>query len=215
MTKGIAWETHRGEWETDRLNFSHLSVLRLRTNRWFELLLYSFTSFHSKGERIWYNLKPWKSPHLPALWFHSNSRLSDFLPSCLPLLSLYKYWQNLGDSIEVSLKLSSSCAPFFCLILFVSLFTFCYCLFCAVVWMIVMLKFWMLGFLIGAVFLVQYFVLWCSLNGCCPRILIKKNMLDQLSSFSSFYSQLSSSISLTESSVFIKVVTHIRKKEKG
>ena len=62
----------------------------------------------------------------------------------------------------------------FCLILFVSLFTFCYCLFCAVVWMIVMLKFWMLGFSVGVVFLVQYFVLWCSLNGCCPRILIKK-----------------------------------------
>ena len=165
LTKGIAWESHRGEWETNRLNFSHLSVLRLHTNRWFELLLYNFTSFHSKGERIWYNLKSWKSPHLPALRFHSNNHLSDFLPSCLPLLSLYKYWLNLEDLIEVSLNPNSSCAPFFFLMLFVSLFTFRSCLFCVVVWMIVMLKFWMLGFLIGALSF-WFSTLCCGVDDC-------------------------------------------------
>ena len=65
-------------------------------------------------------MKPWKSSHFPALRFHDNGRLSDFLPSCLPLLIVYKYWQNPADS--VSLNPSSFCAPFFCLIFFVSLF---------------------------------------------------------------------------------------------
>ena len=77
----------------------------------------SALQFHSKGERIWYDLKSWKSPHLPALRFHSNSRLSDFLPSCFPFLNLYKYWQNFEDSVEVSLNPNSSCAPFFFLML--------------------------------------------------------------------------------------------------
>ena len=56
---------------------------------------------------------------------------------------------------------------------FVSLFTFCYYLFRAVVWIIVMLKFWLLGFLIGAIsfgsiltetihFVTAFFVLWCG-----------------------------------------------------
>ena len=160
--EGFAWETQCGEWETNHLNFSHLSVLRLRTNRRFELLLYSFASFHSEGERIWYGLKPWKSPHLPALRFHSNSRLSVFLPSCFPFLNLYKYWQNFEDSVEVSLNPNSSCAPFFFLMLlfpflhFVTTFFVlcvddCYAeiLFTGV-------------FNWSSVFLVQYFVLWCG-----------------------------------------------------
>ena len=36
-----------------------------------------------------------KSTHLPALPFRSNGCLSDFLPSCLPFHTVYKYWQNL------------------------------------------------------------------------------------------------------------------------
>ena len=127
---------------------------------WFELLLYSFTLFHfcctishrfnlrktrkseTVKEGIWYHLKLWKNPHLPALRFHNNGRLSVFLPFCFPLLTVYKYWQNLDDSVEVSLNPSSFCAPFFCLMFFVSLFTFCF-LCCG--WLL-----WLLWFLIGA-----------------------------------------------------------------
>ena len=43
----------------------------------------------------------------------------------------------MAGSVEVSLNPSSFCAPLFCLMFFVSLFTFCYGLFHAVVWMIV------------------------------------------------------------------------------
>ena len=82
----------------------------------------------------------------------SNGGLFVFLPSCLPLLTLlYKYWQRRDDLVEVSLNPSFFCGPFFCLILFPSF----YCLFRAVVWMIVyylfhrVLNFWLLGFLIG------------------------------------------------------------------
>ena len=84
------------------------------------------------------NQRVWKSPHLLALRFHSNSRLSKFLPCCLPVLTVYKCLRNLTDSIEVSLNPGSFCAPLFCLMFFVSLFTFCYGLFRGVVWMIVM-----------------------------------------------------------------------------
>ena len=69
----------------------------------------------------------------------SNGSLSIFLPSCLPLLTIYKCWQKLDNSVQVSLNPSFSWALFFCLIFFSSLFTFCYCLYCVVVWMIVML----------------------------------------------------------------------------
>ena len=46
-----------------------------------------------------------KATHLPALLFRSNGCLSDFLPSCLPFHTGYKYWQNLPASVEVSLHL--------------------------------------------------------------------------------------------------------------
>ena len=123
---------------------------------WTSALRFHIVSTYGKPESlkrwwegIWYHLKPWKSSHFPALRFHGNGRLSDFLPSYLPLLTIYKYWQNPADS--VSLNPSSFCAPFFCLIFFLfPFFIFCYYLFHAVVWMIVMLKFWLLGLLIWA-----------------------------------------------------------------
>ena len=81
----------------------------------------------------------WNRGNLPTfLLYGFKITTAEFLPSCLPLLTVYKYWWNLADSVEVSLNLSSFCAPFFCLMFFVSLFTFCYGLFHAVVWMIVM-----------------------------------------------------------------------------
>ena len=45
--------------------------------------------------------------HLPALPFCSNGYLSNFLPSCLPFHTVYKYWKNLPASVEVSLHLNS------------------------------------------------------------------------------------------------------------
>ena len=49
----------------------------------------------------------WKLTYLPALPFRNNSCRSDFLPSCLPFHMVYKYWQNLLASIEISLHLNS------------------------------------------------------------------------------------------------------------
>ena len=74
-----------------------------------------------------------KTPHLghspsppSILRFHtyfttflvSKGSLSVSLPSYLPLLTIYKYWQSLDDSVEVSLNPSFFCALFFCLIFF-------------------------------------------------------------------------------------------------
>ena len=128
------------EFKTDHLNFSHISILH------YTLFQGQPKSLKPWREGIWYHLKSWKSPHLSTLRFHNNGHLSELLPSCLSLLTVYKYWWNLADSVEVSLYPSSFYAPFFCLMFFVSLFTFCYGLFCAVVWMMVMV----LWFLIGA-----------------------------------------------------------------
>ena len=89
-----------------------------------------------------------KSSHFPTLRFHSNGRLSDFLPSCLPLLSVYKYWQNPADL--VSLNPSSFVLHSFAWFFLFPFFIFCNYLCHAVVWMIVMQKFWLLGLLICA-----------------------------------------------------------------
>ena len=48
-----------------------------------------------------------KATHLPALPFHSNGCLSDFLPSFIPFHMVYKYWQKLPALVEVSLHLNS------------------------------------------------------------------------------------------------------------
>ena len=54
----------------------------------------------------------------------SNGSLSVSLPSCLTLPTVYKYWQNLDDWVEVSLNPSFFCALFFCLIFFFFSFYF-------------------------------------------------------------------------------------------
>ena len=115
--KGCAWEAQH---EDNQRVQRYASTLR----------------FHSNDFKD--NQRVWKSPHLLAIRFHSNGRLSEFLPCYLPLLIVYKYLQNLADSIEVSLNSSSFCALLFCLMFMVSPFTFCYGLFHGVVWMIVM-----------------------------------------------------------------------------
>ena len=54
-----------------------------------------------------------KATHLPTLRFCSNGCLSDFLPSCLPFHTVYKYWQNLPTLVEVSLYLNSFLPHYF------------------------------------------------------------------------------------------------------
>ena len=61
------------------------------------------------------NTESLKVTHLPALQFRSNDYLYDFLPSYLPFHKVYKYWQNLPASVEVSLHLSSFLAHYFAL----------------------------------------------------------------------------------------------------
>ena len=61
---------------------------------------WSLQVLHEKTESL-------KATHLPALPFCSNGYLSNFLPSCLPFHTVYKYWKNLPASVEVSLHLNS------------------------------------------------------------------------------------------------------------
>ena len=68
----------------------------------------SLQVLHEKTESL-------KATHLLILSFHSNGCLSDFLPSCLPFHTVYKYWQNLPALVEVSLHLSSFLPHYFAL----------------------------------------------------------------------------------------------------
>ena len=102
FTKGIAWEPHRGEWETDRLNFSHLSVLWLRTNRWFELLLYSFTVKGKESDTIW------SHENLPTFLLYGFTVTAAYLTSFLPvfLSSAYintKSWSVVFNAVALTL----------------------------------------------------------------------------------------------------------------
>ena len=60
-------------------------------------------SFHV----IFFKTESLKATNLPALPFHSNGCLSDFLPSFIPFHMVYKYWQNLLALVEVCLHLNS------------------------------------------------------------------------------------------------------------
>ena len=91
--------------------------------------------------------------HLPVLrfqllfWLLTAASLSSFLSS-----HLYKYLWKLGGSIEVSLHSNFFCTLLFCLMVFFFFpFYVCFCLFLAVVWMVVrVLNLLLLGYLIGA-----------------------------------------------------------------
>ena len=69
---------------------------------------WSLQVLHEKTESL-------KAIHLPTLPFRNNGCLFDFLPSCLPFYMVYKYWQNLPASVEVSLHLSSFLPHYFAL----------------------------------------------------------------------------------------------------
>ena len=56
-----------------------------------------------------------KATHLPTLPFRNNGYLSNFLPSYLSFHTVYKYWQNLPASVEVSLHLNSFLPHYFAL----------------------------------------------------------------------------------------------------
>ena len=106
--------------------------------------LFYVTHCFKDNQRVWNHEGKesdtiWIRENLPTFLLYSFTiTATKFLPSCLPLLTVYKYWRNLADLVEVSLNSSFFCALFFCLMFFVSLFTFWYDLFRAMVWMIVM-----------------------------------------------------------------------------
>ena len=87
--------------QSDNLNFSHLSALRLRivsrTNRRFEIFLYSFTLFQPKeNQNVWNHEGKefdtiWTYENLPTFLLHGFAVTVAYLTSFLPVFLSSQY----------------------------------------------------------------------------------------------------------------------------
>ena len=141
------------------MNFSHLSALRLhivsRTNKRFELLLYGFTLFQPKeNQKVWNGDGKesdtiWNRENLPTFLLYGFMVTATYQTSFLPVFLSSQYINTdrtrlIRYLLIPILFVLHSFAWFFLFPFFI----FCYYLCHAMVWMIVMLKFWLQGLLI-------------------------------------------------------------------